>query len=84
MARGPKRIGLQPKEVKEGCRLLEAAQGFLTRVTTAYPIKFDDTEPYGAAHKATEAIDSVGEALTGDRELFSSQRLNPKPPFHRE
>lgn len=84
MARGPKRIGLLPQEIKEGCKLLEAARNFLTRVTTTYPIKFDDTEPYGAAHKATEAIDGVGQALTGDQELFSNQRLNKNTPFHQE
>lgn len=83
MPRGPKRIGMTPEQIKEGCHALEAARDFLTKVTTAYPIKFDLTEPYGAAHEASKAIDAVGKALTGDGELFSNQRLDPTSPFHK-
>lgn len=82
--RGSKRLGLQTDELKEGCQKLQAAHDFLTKVTAAYPIDFEPTEPYGAAHEASKALAAVGKALTGDGELFSSQRLNPKAPFHRE
>lgn len=83
MARGPKRIGLPPDDLKEACKALQAAHDWLSKVTAAYPIKFDPAEPYGASNNALNAIDAAGEALTGDAELFSNQRLNPEPPFHR-
>jgi len=79
-----KRIGLLPDQIRDGCANLESASQFLTTVCSEYPIKFDTTEPYGAAHAAIDALHHVGAVLTGDQELFSSQRRNPKPPFHKK
>ena len=83
MPSGPKRIGMTPEEIKDVCHKLEAAHQALNRISAAYPIKFDPAEPYGAANEASQAIIAVGKALTGDPELFSTQRLDPTPPFHK-
>lgn len=83
MARGSKRLGLHPDALVEICLVLESAHQALTKVTASYPITFDPAAPYGAAHQATKAIHAVGEVLTGNGELFSSQRRNPNPPFHK-
>lgn len=60
MPRGPKRLGMMDQQIKEGCRTLEAAREFLVKICAAYPIKFDEGEPYGAAHEASEASDRRG------------------------
>lgn len=78
MARGSKRLGMTPAEIDAGAEILDAAYCFLTQVTARYPIIFDETEPYGAAHEAHLAIAKVGTALTGSPELFYAQK--PRPP----